>query len=58
MINEWRGKLTLIQQEARKHRQDHLEALAQNYANQHNLTQQRRLHLHHQLMSNLGSLMM
>lgn len=41
MINKWRGKLTNIQQEAKKHRQDHLEALAQNYANQHNLTQQR-----------------
>ena len=38
MINKSRELLTDVQKEAKKHRQDHLDSVAQNYANQNNLS--------------------
>ena len=43
MINDSKGRLRAIQQESRKYRQEHLEELAQNYANQNNLSVNRSI---------------
>ncbi len=43
MVNSSRELLTEIQKESREHRRDHLEALAQQYANQHSMTSQQAI---------------
>ncbi len=43
MVNSIQQILTEIQQTSREYRKDHLEALAQNYASQHNMSSQQAI---------------